>query len=143
IVQPRGRAQTRCAVIGPEGSNFGLLGSSRSRGNDPIAAEAFYLVVSGGVLGAVQGGRSWTTELRRCCHDERTHLTPQRTEGERVLADWILAPHSRRVAGDKFDSHPWFGVAGAVVSPEGKHFGRASLAEGDAFLFRPSVRRLA
>src|SRR6185312_8156723 len=123
IVEPWGRAKTGCAVVSPESSNFRLLGSSRSRRDNSIAAEALYFVISGGVFGAVQRGRRRTTELGRRGHHERLHLAPQRTESERMPADWILAPHSRRVAGDEFDSDAGLGVGGTVVSAKRKHLG--------------------
>src|SRR5437762_11908006 len=56
-----------------------------------------------------------------------------------MLADRILTPESRSVAGDKVDINLRFNVGGAVVSPERQDLTGAVLTKHDSVSPRASV----
>ena len=63
IVKARRRAQARRAIVRPEGTDKCLLVGARGGRDDPVAAETFHFVVSGGVIGTGHGRRCGDTEL--------------------------------------------------------------------------------
>ena len=73
------------------------------RSVDAVPAERFHLFKGGRVLVAVHRGRRGRAELGGGLHHERSDLAPISAQGDRTLADRVLAPFTGTIEGEKLE----------------------------------------
>src|SRR4051812_30653498 len=82
---------------------------------DCVATNCLYFIISSGVLIAVHRWGRRKPKLLTGLEDERAAFTPVSAEGQRELANGILAPMARLITGEIVDADVRFRHFGAVT----------------------------
>src|SRR5207249_643070 len=114
-------------------------GGALRRGEDPIAAQTLDLVESGGKLRAAQGRGRRHPELVARLQNERSDGAPVGAQRERVPADRVLLPLTRRVARHVIDADARLDILRAVIGAECEDRSSRASSESDAVRLRGAV----
>src|SRR6185436_6495466 len=98
---------------------------------DAVTAQSFHFVERLEVLVAAKPRRRRNSELNGGRDHERLDAPPEGAQRDRDSADRILAPFSRRIAGEEADAELRLVMLRAVMRPERENQRRGSAPEVD------------
>src|SRR5262245_28336765 len=140
LIEPRRRTEPGSTIVGPKDSNPGLFVRSHGRCNDTVAAKLLHFIERRRIVRTIQSRRGWNPKLFCRFHNKWLDPTPIRAESKRNLADWILAPFSRLIAGYVVHVDAWLGMLRTIVCAEFEDGRRRAAPEIQSIILCLSAR---